>query len=107
MSKQKMSKEAFPVSDRVQKMQSSSTLAVFLAAEKLKAEGADVLDLGAGEPDFPTPDNIKEAGIRAIKNNLTRYTANTGTAALRSAIAQYIEHEHGAVYPPAQTITST
>jgi len=107
MSKQKMSKEAFPISDRVQKMQSSSTLAVFLAAEKLKAEGADVLDLGAGEPDFATPDNIKEAGIRAIKNNLTRYTANTGTAALRSAIAQYIEHEHGAVYPPSQIITST
>jgi len=102
-----MSKTAFPISDRVQKMQSSSTLAVFLAAERLKSEGAEVFDLGAGEPDFPTPDNIKEAGIRAIRNNQTRYTANTGTAELRAALSQYFEHEHGAEYPPSQIITST
>ena len=102
-----MSKQSFPLSDRVQKMQTSSTLKVFLAAERLRQTGVQVIDLGAGEPDFPTPDNIKQAGYRAIETNQTRYTANTGTIALRKAISEYIERETGSVYPPEQIITST
>jgi aspartate aminotransferase len=100
-----MSKQSFPLSDRVQKMQTSSTLKVFLAAERLRQAGVAVIDLGAGEPDFPTPDNIKQAGYRAIEANQTRYTANTGTLALRAAISQYIERESGSVYPPDQFST--
>ena len=107
MSKQAMTKESFPLSERVQKMQSSSTLKVFLAAERLRASGVEVIDLGAGEPDFPTPENIKQAGFRAIENNQTKYTINTGTIALRTAISQYIERETGSVYSPDQIITST
>jgi aspartate aminotransferase len=102
-----MSKESFPLSERVQKMQTSSTLKVFLAAERLRASGIQVIDLGAGEPDFPTPDNIKQAGYKAIETNQTRYTANTGTMALRSALSDYIERETGSLYPPDQIITST
>jgi aspartate aminotransferase len=102
-----MSKQPFPLSDRVQQMQTSSTLKVFQAAERLRQSGVQVIDLGAGEPDFPTPDNIKQAGYKAIETNQTRYTANTGTIALRAAISQYIERETGSVYPPEQIITST
>src|SRR5437667_9496641 len=102
-----MSKQSFPFSERVQKMQTSSTLKVFLAAERLRASGVEVIDLGAGEPDFPTPDNIKQAGFTAIEKNQTRYTANTGTVALRTAISKYIERETGSSYPTDQIITST
>src|SRR5215831_11074557 len=102
-----MSQKPFPISKQVQNMQTSSTLNVFLAAERLRAEGIEVIDLGAGEPDFPTPANVKLAGIRAIENNQTKYTANTGTAALKAAICQYLDREHGSQYAPSQIIAST
>jgi len=94
-----MSKESFPLSDRVKKMQTSSTLKVFFSCRAVTSRRCRVIDLGAGEPDFPTPDNVKQAGYRAIETNQTRYTANTGTVALRTAISQYLERETGSVYP--------
>ncbi len=72
--------------DRLNQVQESSTIKVMAAAQKLKAEGIDVVDLGVGEPDFNTPDNIKEAAKRAIDKNFTRYTPAPGVPALRDAI---------------------
>lgn len=72
--------------DRLNQVQESSTIKVMAAAQKLKAEGIDVVDLGVGEPDFNTPDNIKEAAKRAIDKNFTRYTPTPGVPALRDAI---------------------
>jgi len=72
--------------DRLSQVQESSTIKVMAAAQKLRAEGVDVVDLGVGEPDFNTPDNIKEAAKRAIDKNFTRYTPAPGVPALRDAI---------------------
>ena len=64
----------------------SSTMKVAADAEKLRSQGVDVVDFGAGEPDFPTPDNIKQAAIRALDQNFTKYTAAGGTMELKEAI---------------------
>ena len=69
---------------------------------ELKAEGRDIIGLGAGEPDFETPDNIKQAGIDAITRGDTRYTPIPGTMALRTAIARKLERENGLTYDPAE-----
>jgi len=68
----------FPVSENVARMQSSATMAAMQAAEALRAAGANVCDFGAGEPDFDTPDNIKQAAERAMRAGRTKYTANAG-----------------------------
>ena len=77
---------AISVSKRVQKVKPSPTLAVTARAAKLKAEGKDIIGLGAGEPDFDTPIHIADAGVDAIRKGLTRYTAVDGTAELKDAI---------------------
>ena len=69
---------------------------------ELKAEGRDIIGLGAGEPDFETPDNIKQAGIDAITRGDTRYTPIPGTMALRKAISAKLERENGLTYDPAE-----
>jgi hypothetical protein len=66
-----------PLSKRVQKVKPSPTLAVTARAAKLKAEGKDIIGLGAGEPDFDTPVHIADAGVEAIRKGITRYTAST------------------------------
>ena len=73
---------------------------------ELKAAGRDIIGLGAGEPDFETPDNVKEAGIRAIREGDTRYTPIPGTMALRQAICGKLERENGLKYAPDQVIVS-
>ena len=84
-------------SNRVGRISESATMAVTAEAARLKREGIDVIALGAGEPDFPTPDNIKGAGIQAIYDNFTRYTAAGGIPELKEAIvawhAREISHE--------------
>ncbi len=87
-------------------MEVSSTLAVLMEAERLRAEGVDLVDLGAGEPDFPTPANVKEAAVRAIERNFTRYTSTSGIAPLRKAIVKMIERDFGASYDPAQVLVT-
>ena len=75
-------------------------------AEKLRSEGVDVVDFGAGEPDFPTPDNIKQAAIRALDQNFTKYTAAGGTADLKKAICERHTTDFGTSYKPAECIVS-
>lgn len=84
----------------------SPTLAVNDRARELRAAGVDVIDLSAGQPDFPTPEPVKRAGVRAIEENRTRYTPNAGEPALRQAIAERVERDHGLRYAPAQVIVS-
>ena len=76
----------------------SSTMAIDAMFKQMKAEGQDVIGFGAGEPDFPTPDHIKEAGIQAIRNNDTRYTPSVGTVELRKAICQRLKADCGLDY---------
>ena len=80
---------------RVEQIQPSPTMAVMAEAMRLRAAGEDVVDFSAGQPDFPTPEHIKEAGRRAIAENFTRYTANAGTAELRQAIADRYREDYG------------
>lgn len=73
-------------------------------AERLRAEGADIVDFGAGEPDFPTPANIKQAAVRALDENFTKYTAVSGTAELKRAVCEYHARHFGTAYQPAECL---
>ncbi|HEX3756291.1 MAG TPA: pyridoxal phosphate-dependent aminotransferase [Rhizomicrobium sp.] len=84
----------------------SATVAVTSKARELKAAGRDVIGLGAGEPDFDTPDNIKDAAIAAIRRGETKYTAVEGIPELRAAIAKKFKRENNLDYTPAQTFVS-
>lgn len=75
-------------------------------AERLRREGADVVDFGAGEPDFPTPDNIKRAGEAAIAANFTKYTATGGTLDLKQAICERHKTDYGTSYSPSECIVT-
>ncbi len=94
------------LSARVQAVKPSPTLAVDARAKALKAAGKDVIGLGAGEPDFDTPDHIKEAGIRAIKDGFTKYTAVGGTPELKRAIIAKFQRENGFEYTAEQILVS-
>ena len=85
----------------------SPTIAVTNLARELKAQGRDIIGLGAGEPDFDTPDHIKEAAIAAIRAGDTKYTAVDGTPALKQAICAKFERENGLGYDPAQITVGT
>ena len=82
------------ISDSLKRIKPSPTIAVTQKARELKASGKDVIGLGAGEPDFDTPDNIKEAAIKAIKDGDTKYTAVDGTLALKEAIVNKFKREN-------------
>jgi aspartate aminotransferase len=88
------------------RIQPSATIAVTQKARELKAAGRDVIGLGAGEPDFDTPDNIKEAAIAAIRRGETKYTNVEGIAELRAAIAAKFKRENRLDYAPAQTFVA-
>ena len=87
------------IADRLSAVKPSPTIAVTQKAAELKAAGRDVIGLGAGEPDFDTPDNIKAAAMAAIDRGETKYTAPAGTPALRQAIAAKFKRENGLDYP--------
>ena len=95
------------VSRRVQRVKPSPTLAVTARAAKLKAEGHDVIGLGAGEPDFDTPRHIAQAGIDAIKSGFTRYTNVEGINELRDAVIAKFERDNGIRYERAQILISS
>lgn len=101
-----MSQTPYKESIYVSQMEVSSTLAVLMEAERLRAEGVDLIDLGAGEPDFPTPRNVKDAAEQAIENNFTRYTATSGIAPLRKAITEMMRRDFGASYDPSQVLVT-
>lgn len=84
----------------------SSTMAIDAMFKQMKADGMDVIGFGAGEPDFPTPIHIKEAGIAAINNNDTRYTPASGTLELRNAIAKRLQEDCGITYTAAEISVS-
>ncbi len=90
------------IAHALSRIKPSPTIAVTQKAAELKAAGRDVIGLGAGEPDFPTPDNIKAAGIRAIERNDTKYTAVDGTPALKQAICLKFSRENNLAYQPTQ-----
>ena len=86
------------VSNTLKRIKQSPTIAVTQKARELKASGKDIIGLGAGEPDFDTPDNIKQAAIKAIKSGDTKYTAVDGTPALKEAIAKKFKRENNLDY---------
>src|SRR5271166_3946490 len=90
--------EAFQLADRVNRISVSQTMVVLQEAEKLKAQGVDVADFGPGEPDFPTPEHIKRAAIKAIEENRTKYTPTGGIMPLREAIVAWHKRELGSGY---------
>jgi aspartate aminotransferase len=94
------------LSQRVQRIKPSPTLAVSARAAELRAAGRDIVGLGAGEPDFDTPEHIKQAAIRAIKAGATRYTAVDGTAELKTAIINKFRRDNGLTYEPDQILVS-
>ena len=94
------------LSARVGRIKPSPTLAVTARAKALKAEGRDILDLGAGEPDFDTPDLIKEAAIGAIRAGFTKYTAVDGTPGLKAAVAEKFARENALHFTTAQILVS-
>jgi len=93
-------------SRRIQKVKPSPTLAVTALAQKLRAEGRDVIGLAAGEPDFPSPDHVKLAAINAINHNQTRYTAVDGTPSLKQAIINKFADDNGFNYEAEQILVS-
>jgi aspartate aminotransferase len=94
------------LTDRINRIQISPTSAVIAEAEKLKSRGVDIADFGPGEPDFPTPDHIKKAAIRAIEQNFTKYTPTGGIQPLREAICVWHERELGSKYEPKECIVN-
>ncbi|MBV8782900.1 MAG: pyridoxal phosphate-dependent aminotransferase [Gammaproteobacteria bacterium] len=96
-----------PVSRRVQRVKPSATLAVTARAARLKAQGKDVIGLGAGEPDFDTPVAIADAGVDAIRKGFTRYTHVEGIDELKDAIAAKFERDNGISYERAQILVSS
>jgi aspartate aminotransferase len=96
------------IADQIMRIKPSATIAVTDKARALKAAGRDVIGLGAGEPDFDTPDNIKEAAIRAIREGkAAKYTAVDGLAELKAAVSQKFKRENELDYKPSQIIIGT
>ena len=94
------------LTDRITRIQVSPTAAVIAEADKLKSRGVDVADFGPGEPDFPTPDHIKKAAIKAIEENKTKYTATPGIMPLREAICAWHKRELGSNYEPQECVVN-
>ena len=94
-------------SERLDRVSPSLTIAVATKARALKAAGRDIISLSAGEPDFDTPQNVKDAAIRAIQSGDTKYTDVSGTPALRRAVAEKFKRDSGLDYKPEEIIIST
>ena len=95
------------LAESLKRIKPSATIAVTDKARALKAAGRDVIGLGAGEPDFDTPDNVKEAAIKAIRDGKTKYTDVDGIPELKAAIARKFKRENGLDYEKGQITVST
>lgn len=95
------------LSDRVQKVKPSATLAVTAKANELKSQGVQIVSMGSGEPDFDTPETIQKAAIQAIKNGQTRYTAVDGTPILKQAIVDKFKRENNLTYTNTEVMVSS
>src|SRR5205807_8274242 len=100
-------RSSFPVSKNVAQMKASSTLAAMQAAEEMRAAGVDVVDLGACEPDFDTPENIKRAAAEAMRTGKTKYTPTAGTRELQQAIINFYQREFGARYQTSEVMATS
>lgn len=94
------------IAERISTISISSTMKVAADADRLRREGADVVDFGAGEPDFPTPANIKQAAIAAIDSDFTKYTNTAGTPELRAAICERHGSDFGTNYTPSECLVT-
>jgi aspartate aminotransferase len=94
------------LAERAGNISPSPTLSIDAQAKKMIAEGIKVINFGVGEPDFDTPENIKQAAIKAIRNGMTKYTPVAGTDALRRAIVKKLAEDNGLNYEPAQIVVS-
>lgn len=94
------------ISERVNSLAASQTLAMSQKSGELKAQGVDVINMSVGEPDFPTPDHIKQAAIKAIEENYTFYTPVPGYLSLRNAIADYLDRVNHTHFEPTQIVVS-
>lgn len=92
------------LADRMGRIQTSGTMQVALEADRLIRQGVDVVDLGAGEPDFPTPAHVKAAAIDGIEKNFTKYTPAAGTAELKEAVCRRYQEDYGVRYEPSEVI---
>jgi aspartate aminotransferase len=92
------------IAERISLISVSSTMKAAADAEKLRAQGVDVVDFSAGEPDFPTPDNIKRAAIRALEQNFTKYTNAGGTLELKQAVCERHAADFGTHYQPGECL---
>jgi aspartate aminotransferase len=94
------------ISRRAQNVNPSPTLAISAKAKAMQAEGIDVVNFGAGEPDFDTPQHIKDAAVVSLQSGFTKYTPTSGTADLKKAICEKLQRENGLDYAPSQVIVS-
>ncbi len=95
------------ISEKASQIGTSPTLKISAKAKAMRAAGVDVIDLSVGEPDFPTPENVKAAGIKAIQDNFTKYTENEGIPQLKKAIIKRMEEDYKVHYEPNEVIVST
>lgn len=96
----------YPISSKVSSLTPSITLAISAKAKELRKQGQDVIGFGAGEPDFDTPQHIKDAAIKALENGFTKYTPSSGTPELKEAIIRKFEKDQGLSYEPKQIIVN-
>lgn len=94
------------IAKRAQAIKPSPTLATAAKAKAMKAQGIDVVDFGVGEPDFDTPENVKQAGIRAIQSGFTKYTPAGGTDELKEAVIEKFKKDNGLLYEKSQVLIS-
>ena len=94
------------IAERMGRVSASPTMKVLVEAEKLKAQGVDVVEFGAGEPDFDTPAHIKAAGQAAIEQGFTKYTPAAGTRELKAAICAHYERLYGTTYSADEVIVT-
>ena len=96
----------YSISSRAVSLAPSLTLAISAKAKELRARGEDVIGLGAGEPDFDTPQHIKDAAAQALADGFTKYTPSSGIPELRQAVADKFQRDYGVAYEPSQIIVS-
>ena len=101
-----MQASAHRIADRISSISVSSTLKVWADAAKLRSEGVDVVDFGAGEPDFPTPGNIKRAAVRALDADFTKYTPAAGIEELKRAVCEMHTRNFGTAYQPGECLVT-
>jgi len=95
------------ISDRIKRIEMSQTFRITAKAKEMRAAGVDVIDFSVGEPDFPSPSNVKDSGKKAIDDNFTKYTANDGIPELKKAIRVRLNEDHGLEYQDKEIIVSS